>query len=240
MLLVLTGVAAPVIVLAAHGLAHDRAAIDAYDSAPTCTSMTANPADADCRRIVAYTVQFGAEQGGGHAAQWWLQLTSASGVEEQIQLVSPTGVWPARDDETVYVTLWHGAPVQVYDGRYTSPTVNAVLETGQGPYAWLWITSALYVYFVLLLAARRRPLLLLVAPLAITLTGVAFYSRVVGGPWLHDPILILLVCVLCYGLAVGFAALRPRRRRSADAGSDTAGGPDTAGRSAPPTGGQTA
>lgn len=212
-LLVLTGIAAPVVALAGYGLAHERAGLDAYDSAPTCTSTTANPADPACRRIVEYTVQFGAERGGGHAAQWWLYLVSASGVEKQIQLVSPTGVWPAGDDETVYVTLWHGTPVQVYDGRYTSRTVNSVLQTGQGPYAWLWITSALYVYFVLLLAVRRRPLVLLSAPLAITLAGVAFYGRVVGGPWLHDPILILLVCVLLYGLAVASAAHRPDRRR---------------------------
>lgn len=212
-LLVLTGIAAPVVALAGYGLAHERAGLDAYDSAPTCTSTTANPADPACRRIVEYTVQFGAERGGGHAAQWWLYLVSASGVEKQIQLVSPTGVWPAGDDETVYVTLWHGTPVQVYDGRYTSRTVNSVLQTGQGPYAWLWITSALDVYFVLLLAVRRRPLVLLSAPLAITLAGVAFYGRVVGGPWLHDPILILLVCVLLYGLAVASAAHRPDRRR---------------------------
>ncbi len=205
------------IALTGYSLAHDRAGIDAYDSAPTCTSTTADPADAACRRILEYTVQFGMEQGGGHAAQWWLYLISASGVEKQVQLVSATGVWPAADNETVYVTVWHGTPVQVYDGRHTSPTVNAVLQTGQGPYAWLWITSALYVYFVLLPAVRRRPLLLLSAPLAITLAGIAFYGRVVGGPWLHDPLLILLLCVLCYAAGIAFAALRPRRRRrSAD------------------------
>jgi hypothetical protein len=210
-LLVLTGVAAPVIALTGYSLARDRAGIDAYDDSPVCANAPSEVRSGTCRQIVEYTVEFGAEQGGDKTAQWWLYLDTPSTTFDKIQLVSPTGVWPAQDGEKIYVTLWKGTPVSVSDGRYTSDTVNSVLQTGQGPYAWLWITSAVYVYFVLVLAVRRRPLLLLLAPLAITLVGVALYGRVVGGPWLHDPLLVLLLCVLMYGLGIAAHAIRPGR-----------------------------
>jgi hypothetical protein len=42
----------------------------------------------------------------------------------------------------VNVTSWHGVPILVANGILTAELVNPLLESGDGPYLWIWYTAA--------------------------------------------------------------------------------------------------
>ena len=204
MLTVVSVVCLPVLLIAGISFSHDRATASAFDAAPTCAATTSPTVSGSCRQETAYTV-LAANQTGGKDAQTQLELQLPSGSFITVDLVSDTGVWPARDGERVTVTSWQGTPLLISDGRSTSTIVNSLLKTGAFPYFWLWTVGAVYLYLALFVIVRRGVTVLLIVPVLTLCVGIALYGRLVGGAWFRDPLLIAGGVVLVYSLlmAVG-------------------------------------
>lgn len=230
MLTVLTVICLPVLVIAGISFSHDRATVMAFDSAPVCRGADSgsNPASTSgsdsgsnsCRRDTVYTV-VSANGTGGKNAQFQLGLQSATGSVISVQLVSDTGVWPARDGEQVTVTSWQGTPLLISDGRNTSTIVNGLLKSGAFPYFWLWTVGSVYLYLSLFAIVRRGAEVLLAVPVLSFCVGIALYGRLVGGVWWRDPLLIAGGIALVYSLSmVGLNRRSGRRMRTGSSPAD--------------------
>lgn len=227
MLAVLTVVCLPVLVIAGISFAHDRATAMAFDSAPTCrgagsvstsdSGSGSGSTSTSCRQDTVYTV-LSTNGTGGKNAEFQLGLQSATGGVISVQLVSDTGVWPARDGEQVTVTSWRGTPLLISDGRNTSTIVNGLLKTGAFPYFWLWTVGSVYLYLSLFAIVRRGAEVLLVVPVLSFCVGIALYGRLVGGVWWRDPLLIAGGIALVYSLLM-MLGLNHRSGRRTQTGS---------------------
>jgi hypothetical protein len=196
-LVVLTVLAALTAVVAADRLSADRAQVAAFRAAPTCPSgkSATVAAGTDCKQVAAYTVTYAYQQGSGRDWKAFIGVRPASGVTLALQFSSPGNQLGFADvGDTVHLTLWHGVPIYVANAVLNAELVNPLLESGDGPYLWIWYTGAVYLFLVLLILIRRRVRLLLLAPAIVLAVGLALHDSVVGGDWRH--------CVLYLGIGV--------------------------------------
>ena len=109
----------------------------------------------------------------------------------------------ADDGDTVTLISWHGVPIFVANSTLTAELVNPLLESGNGPYTWLWYTAAVYVFLVPLLIMQRRARRLALAPAALLIAGLYLHGRVVGGDWLQCYLWVGLIAALLYYIYAG-------------------------------------
>lgn len=206
---ILTVIAAPILAAVALRFSEDRAALDAYDAAPVCSAGASS--DHSCRLRTEYRVDSEYSRAGRNSV-YYLYLTDSSGQTRiQVQLPSPTGVWPAADGETVTVTSWRGTAVSVSDGRHVTQLVGSPdLQLGDGAYTVLVLAGAAYLYLLLIVTIRRMAGPLLLVPVATVITGIALHGRFVGGPSTHD-FLLVITGSLALVLVIGLLTSRVRR-----------------------------
>lgn len=209
-IVLLTIVAAAIVALAADRLSNDRAAVAAFHAAPTCpSSVSASAAvTADCKKVVAYTVTFTNQQGSGSSWKTFIGLQGASGSQLSLQFAQPSNeVGFADDGDTVNLTTWHGVPISVSNAILTAELVNPLLESGNGPYTWLWYTVAIYVFLVPLLIVQRKSVLLAIAPAFVLVASIYLHGRIVGGDWVNSHLWLGLIAAVLYFL---YASGHPR------------------------------
>jgi hypothetical protein len=196
-IVVLTIVAAGILVLASGRLAQDRSAVAAFRAAPNCPSSTsaAVAARTDCKQVTPYTVTYADQQGSGSSWKAFIGVRSASGGQLNLQFALAGNEYGFADDgDPVTITSWHGVPIWISNSVLTAELVNPLLESGESPYLWLWYTAAVYVFLVLLVLVQHRLRLLLLAPAVVLIVGLGLHDRIVGGHWRQ--------CVLYFGLAI--------------------------------------
>jgi hypothetical protein len=211
---VITLVSLAILVFAAARLSHDRSAVAAFNAAPTCTAgISATAAQsADCKLVTDYSVAFTNQQGSGRNWKAFIGLSSGSGAQLHYQFVSPANEYGFADaGDKVSVTSWHGVPIRVDNGILTAELVNPLLESGDGPYLWIWYTVAGYVFLVPLVLVRGKLPLLLIAPAAALVVGLLLHDSVVGGNWRHCFLYIGLILIALTYLLLGVGRLRPVR-----------------------------
>jgi hypothetical protein len=213
---VLTVVSAAIVLVAVLRLSDDRSAVAAFDAAPTCPAGTSAAAarTADCKLVTEYSVTFADQQGSGRDWKAFIGLSAASGAARPYQFASPGNEYGFADPgDKVNLTTWHGVPIQVANGILDAELVNPLLESGDGPYLWIWYTVAAYLFLLPLLLARGRlPLpLLLIAPTAVLALGLTVHDSVVGGDWRHCVLYIGLVVIALAYLVLGAGRLKPVR-----------------------------
>jgi hypothetical protein len=175
-------------------------------AAPTCPSSVSSAAavTADCQKAVAYTVTFTNQQGSGGDWKAFIGLRAASGTQLNLQFAQPGNeVGFADDGDTVTLTSWHGVPIWVANSILTAELVNPFLESGNGPYTWLWYTAAIYVFLVPLLIVQRKSRLLVLAPSVLLIVGLLFHGGIVGGDWVKCYLWIGLIAAVVYFLYAG-------------------------------------
>lgn len=213
---VLTLVSIAIVAVAASKLSHDRAAVAAFTGAPGCPAgiSTAAADSTHCKLVSAFTVAATTSQGSGQDWKAFISVSSGSGTARQFQFVSPaneTGFAQAGD--TVHLTTWQGVPLYVSNGILTAELVNPLLESGDGPYLWIWYTIAAYVFLVPLLLARgRRLALLMIAPAAALVAGLLLHDSIVGGDWRHCFLYLGLALIALNYLILGIGRLKAVRR----------------------------
>ena len=200
-IVVLTIVAAGILVLALGRLSNDRAAVAAFRAAPTCPANVSAAAavTADCRLVAAYTVTSTSQQGSGSDWKAFIGLQPASGAQLQLQFAAPANqIGFADEGDTVHLTTWHGVPILVANSILTAELVNPLLESGNGPFTWLWYTAAVYVFLVPLALVQHRSRLLVLAPTVVLLAGLYLHGRVVGGDWVKSYLWVGLIAAALY------------------------------------------
>jgi len=205
--IVLTIIAAGIMVLAGGRLSHDRSGVAAFRAAPNCASSVSATiaATLNCQEVAAYTVTYSDQQGSG-GPDWkaFIGLQSASGGQLNLQFALPGNQSGFADDgDTVTLISWHGVPIFVANSTLTAELVNPLLESGNGPYTWLWYTAAVYVFLVPLLIMQRRARRLALAPAALLIAGLYLHGRVVGGDWLQCYLWVGLIAALLYYIYAG-------------------------------------
>ena len=204
--IVLTIVAAASLALAADRLSHDRASVTELRSSPACPSSISAAAavTADCQKVAAYSVTYTNQQGSGGDWKAFIGLRSASGTQLNLQFAQPGNeVGFADVGDTVNVTSWHGVPIWVANSILTAELVNPFLESGNGPYIWLWYTAAVYVFLVPLLIMQRKSRLLVAAPAVLLIVGLFLHGRIVGGDWVKSYLWLGLIAAAVYFLYAG-------------------------------------
>lgn len=205
--IVLTIIAAAVVALAASRLSSDRAGVAAFRAAPNCASSVSSTVAAtlNCKEVAAYTVTYSDQQGsGGPGWKAFIGLQSSSGGQLNLQFALPGNESGFADDgDTVTLISWHGVPIFVANSTLTAELVNPLLESGNGPYTWLWYTSAVYLFLLPLLITQRRSRLLVLAPAALLAAGLYLHGQVVGGDWLHCYLWVGLIAALLYYIYAG-------------------------------------
>jgi hypothetical protein len=202
----LTIVAVAIMALAGGRLSHDRAAVATFRAAPACSGSVSAAAavTADCQKVAAYKVTSTTQQGSGSGWKAFIGLQPASGAPVQIQFAQPGNELGFADvGDTVTVTSWHGVPILVANQILTAELVNPLLESGDGPYMWLWYTAALYAFLVPLVIVQHRSRLLALAPAVLLLAGLYLHGSVVGGDWVKSYLWVGLVAALLYVLYAG-------------------------------------
>jgi hypothetical protein len=212
---VLTLVSIVILAVAVSRLSHDRAGVAAFTAAPGCPAgiSTAAANSEHCKLVAAYTVASTSSQGSGQDWKAFISVSSGSSAQRQFQFVSPanqTGFAQAGD--TVHLTTWQGIPIYVSNGILTAELVNPLLESGDGPYLWIWYTIAFYVFLVPLLLIRRRLALLMIAPAAALIAGLLLHDSIVGGDWRHCFLYIGVALIALNYLILGVGRLKSVRR----------------------------
>jgi hypothetical protein len=206
LVVVLTIAAAAILALSGSRLSHDRAAVAAFRAAPTCSGgvSAAAAVTADCRRVAPYTVTYTNQQGSGSSWKAFIGLRPASGAQLQLQFAQPGNELGFADvGDTVSLTSWHGVPILVANQILTAELVNPLLESGDGPYLWLWYTAAFYAFLVPLVVVQHKSRLLVLAPAVLLVAGLFLHGSVVGGDWVQCYLWLGLVAALAYFLYAG-------------------------------------
>ena len=204
---VLTVAAVGILVLAIGQLSHDRASVAAFRAAPTCpANVSAAAAVTDnCQLVAAYTVASTSQQGSGSDWAAFITLQPTSGAQLQLQFAAPANqIGFADDGDTVHLTTWHGVPILVANSILTAELVNPLLESGNGPYNWLWYTTAAYVFLVPLAIVQHRSRLLVIAPAVALIAGLYLHGRVVGGDWVKSYLWVGLIPLAFYFVYVSW------------------------------------
>jgi hypothetical protein len=204
--IVLTVVAAAILVFAGNRLSQDRAAVATFRTAPTCPAKTSAAAavTADCQLVATETVTSTSQQGSGGSWKAFIGLQSASGGQLQLQFANPGNELGFADvGDTVTLTTWHGAPMLVANSILTAEIANPLLESGNAPYNWLWYTAAVYAFLVPLAIVQHRSRLLALAPAVLLVAGLYLHGRVVGGDWVKSYLWVGLIFALAYFLYAG-------------------------------------
>jgi len=204
--IVLTIVAAAIMVSAGSRLSQDRAAVAAFRAAPTCPAKTSSAAadTADCQLVATQTVTSISQQGSGSSWKAYIGVQSASGGQLQLQFASRGNELGFADvGDTVSLTTWHGVPILVANSILTAEVVNPLLESGNAPYNWLWYTAAVYAFLVPLAIVQHRSRLLALAPAVLLVAGLYLHGRVVGGDWVKSYLWVGLIFALAYFLYAG-------------------------------------
>jgi hypothetical protein len=206
LIVVFTIGAAAILALAGGRLSHDRAAVAAFRAAPTCSSgvSAAAAVTADCQKVAAYKVTYTNQQGSGSGWKAFIGLQPASGAPLQLQFAHPGNQLGFADvGDTVNLTTWHGVPILVANQILTAEVVNPLLESGDGPYMWLWYTAAFYAFLVPLVIAQHKSRLLVLAPAVLLIAGLFLHGRVVGGDWVQCYLWLGLIAAVLYFLYAG-------------------------------------
>jgi hypothetical protein len=208
LVVVLTIAAAAILAPAGGRLSSDRAAVAAFRAAPTCAGSVSAAAavSADCQEVAPYKVTYTNQQGGGGSWKAFIGLQPASGAPLQLQFAQPGNELGFADvGDTVSLTSWHGVPILVANQNQvlTAELVNPLLESGDGPYLWLWYTAACYAFLVPLVVVQHKSQLLALAPAVLLVAGLALHGSVVGGDWVQCYLWFGLVAALLYFLYAG-------------------------------------